>query len=224
VESRVVDLERAQFLLVTVTTDGRVRNFVVPAHGDGIEVETLHTLDLTAPQSLVRFSGLRLPAASELVESSPNGLARHLLSLASLLTVIDSVGAMERLFEFTLEYAKVREAFGRPIGSFQAVKHHLADASMTLHACMAVAAAATDALAEEHRDADEIASIAKAFVADAGIQVAQTCLQVHGGIGYAWEHDLHLYLRRLAANAALFGDAGYHRAQIAALHGLGGVT
>ncbi len=128
---------------------------------------------------------------------------------------------MERLFELTIDYAKVREAFGRQIGSFQAVKHQLADASMLLHASKAVAGAATEALATAHPDAAEVVSIAKAFTAEAGLQVGQTCLQVHGGIGYAWEHDLHLYLRRLAGNAELYGDAAHHRGLIAAAHGLG---
>jgi alkylation response protein AidB-like acyl-CoA dehydrogenase len=219
--ARGEELGTAALLLVTVSTGGAPRQFLVPKTSDGIEITPLETFDLTAHLAEVRFAGVRLPAAAELVPRDPVALSERQLSLAALLTAIDAVGVMERLFELTLEYAKVREAFGRTIGSFQAVKHQLADASMLLHASMAAAAAASDAIAEDHRDADEVASIAKVFTGEAGLQVGQTCLQVHGGIGYAWEHDLHLFLRRIAAAALRFGDARSHRARIARIHGFG---
>jgi alkylation response protein AidB-like acyl-CoA dehydrogenase len=224
VAARGEEAGAAALLLVTVSMDGGPRHFLVPKDSDGIAIAPLETFDLTGRLDEVRFAGARLPAAAELVPRDSVALAERQLSLAALLTVVDAVGVMGRLFELTLEYAKVREAFGRTIGSFQAVKHQLADASMLLRASMAAAAAATDALAEDHPDADEIASIAKAFVGEAGLQVGQTCLQVHGGIGYAWEHDLHLFLRRLSAAALRFGDARSHRARVARIHGLGAWT
>jgi alkylation response protein AidB-like acyl-CoA dehydrogenase len=119
-----------------------------------------------------------------------------------------------------LDYAKVRTAFGRPIGSFQAVKHQLADASLYLEASIGIASDAVRAVQDRAPDAAELASAAKAFVGDAAIEIAQTCFQVFGGIGYTWEHDQHLYLRRLTADAALYGQPAWHRERICRIHGL----
>jgi alkylation response protein AidB-like acyl-CoA dehydrogenase len=190
---------------------------VVPRTLPGLEVTGLETFDLTASVGEVRFAGACIPRDALLDDPDPAAD----VALGALLTVGDSVGAMGRLLELTLDYARQREAFGKPIGAFQAVKHQAADVSMYVHASKAVAGAATEALATGHPERLEVVSIAKAFVGDAGFEVAQTCLQLHGGIGYAWEHDLHLYLRRLAGNAALYGDGAWHRAQIARTHGLG---
>src|SRR5206468_981951 len=107
----------------------------------------------------------------------------------------------------TREYALVRFAFGRPIGSFQAVKHQLADLSMLLEAARAVTATAVEALDTGRPDAGEIVSIAKAWVGDVGIDVAQGCTQVFGGISQTWEHDSHLFLRRITMNGLLYGGA-----------------
>jgi alkylation response protein AidB-like acyl-CoA dehydrogenase len=142
------------------------------------------------------------------------------LDVAVALTLAESVGAMQRLVEITVDYAKARVAFGRPIGSFQALKHILADVSMWTEISVAGAEAAADAVADARPTASEIASIAKAYAGDAGTQVAQMCFQVHGGIGFTWEHDLHLYLRRLAADRALYGDPDWHRERICRIHGL----
>ena len=128
---------------------------------------------------------------------------------------------MRRLSEITVDYAKARTAFGRPIGSFQALKHILADASFW------PPSSAPRARGRRRRrwptdrpTASEIASIAKAYAGDAGAQVAQACLQAHGGIGFTWEHDLHFYLRRLAADRVLYGDPEWHRERICRIHGL----
>jgi alkylation response protein AidB-like acyl-CoA dehydrogenase len=131
------------------------------------------------------------------------------------------VGAMRRLVEITVDYAKARTAFGRPIGSFQALKHLLADASHWTELSTAVLDAAAEAVADRRPTASEIASIAKAYAGDAGAMVAQTCLQAHGGIGFTWEHDLHFYLRRLEADRVLYGDPFWHRERICRIHGLG---
>lgn len=219
VTARVLEAEAADWLLVTTAVDGRPRQFVVRKTTPGIELAPLETFDLTTQIAELRFTGVQLPAASELTGGvDVSRQVDEQLALAALLLVADSVGAMARLLEITIEYAQRREAFGRLIGSFQAVKHQIADASMLVHASKAVAGAATDALATAHPDAVEVVSIAKAFVSEHAFTVAQTCLQLHGGIGYAWEHDLHYYLRRLASNSALFGDAAWHRARIARLH------
>jgi alkylation response protein AidB-like acyl-CoA dehydrogenase len=139
--------------------------------------------------------------------------------LAALLVVAETVGAMDALLEMTRQYALDRFSFGRPIGSFQAVKHQLADLSLSLEAANAILAAAVDALQDGRTDAGEIISMAKAWTGDVGIDIAQGCFQVFGGVGYTWEHDSHLYLRRITMNGLLFGGSDWHRERICAGHG-----
>ena len=127
---------------------------------------------------------------------------------------------MDHDFEMTLQYAKDRIAFGRPIGSFQAVKHQLADTSLALEMSKAIALAAARTVGADDDYGPEAASMAKAFVGEAGVDLVQTCFQVFGGIGYTWEHDQHLYLRRITTDAGLFGDAGWHREHLCQLAGL----
>jgi alkylation response protein AidB-like acyl-CoA dehydrogenase len=130
---------------------------------------------------------------------------------------------MDRLLEFTVRYAKDRVAFGRPIGSFQAIKHLLADASVALEASKAMVAAAVYAIDHEQSDADQIVSMAKAFVGDAARDVVDACWQTHGGIAYTWAHDFHLYLRRLTTDISLYGDPSWHRERLFRLNGLDGL-
>jgi alkylation response protein AidB-like acyl-CoA dehydrogenase len=118
----------------------------------------------------------------------------------------------------TTDNAKTRVAFGRPIGSFQAHKHLLADVSDVVEASQAAVDAAVRALSEHTPSASEVASIAKVFVGESALDAVQDCLQVHGGIGFAWEHDLHLYMRRVASGLAMFGTADEHRARIIRAH------
>jgi alkylation response protein AidB-like acyl-CoA dehydrogenase len=209
----------ARTLLVWAADAGRVRRFLVPADSGGLAIRPLEGLDLTARAADVTFTSVLVPRSAELAAAGEADMAiRADLAVGALLTAADSVGAMDRLLETTVDYARERHAFGRAIGSFQAVKHQLADLSMLVQASKAVTDAATEAMAGGHRDAAEIASIAKAFVSEQSHAVGQGCLQLHGGIGYAWEHDLHLYLRRLAAGAVTYGSARQHRAAIADLH------
>jgi alkylation response protein AidB-like acyl-CoA dehydrogenase len=124
----------------------------------------------------------------------------------------------------TVAYARQRIAFGRPIGSFQAIKHILADQALYLEACKAVAAAAAAAVQAAAPDCAEVASMAAAYIGDVACDIAQECLQVHGGTGYAWEHDLHLYLRRVRSNSLMFGEPAWHRERVCAFHELTGAA
>jgi alkylation response protein AidB-like acyl-CoA dehydrogenase len=142
------------------------------------------------------------------------------LQIACVLNVAEAVGAMDHDFEMAVQYSKDRIAFGRPIGSFQAVKHLLADTSLLLEMSKAMAESAAEAVGSGRSDASEVASMAKAFVSESAIQLAQSCFQSFGGIGYTWEHDQHLYLRRLTMDAALYGDASWHRERLCVLKGL----
>jgi alkylation response protein AidB-like acyl-CoA dehydrogenase len=132
------------------------------------------------------------------------------LQVALVLQSSESVGVADRLFEMTMQYAKDRYAFGRPIGSFQAIKHMAADLLVLLEASRALTASAIASVAREADDAAATVSVAKAYIGPAVSRLARACLQIHGGIGFTWEHDLHLYLRRAKSNEALFGDRVWH--------------
>jgi alkylation response protein AidB-like acyl-CoA dehydrogenase len=211
------------FLVSAADADGGgVTQFLVPSDAPGVEVVPLGGLDLTRRFVDVRFAGVEV--GTEGVLGTPGAAATDVdrqLDVAVTLNLAESVGAMRRLVEITVEYAKARTAFGRPIGSFQALKHLLADASHWTELSTAAADAAAEAVADGRPTGSEIVSIAKAYAGDAGAMVGQTCLQAHGGIGFTWEHDLHLYLRRLEADRVLYGDPVWHRERICRIHGLG---
>jgi alkylation response protein AidB-like acyl-CoA dehydrogenase len=198
-----------------------VSQFVVDASAPGVTVTPLTGLDLTRRFADVRFDQVSVPSSAVLgAPGSGQASIDAQLDVAVALTIAESIGAMRQLAEITVEYAKARIAFGRPIGSFQALKHILADISFWAEVSTAAAGAAAEAVADARPTASEIVSIAKAYAGDAGTQLAQQCLQVHGGIGFTWEHDLHFYLRRLAADRVLYGDPDWHRERICRIHGL----
>jgi alkylation response protein AidB-like acyl-CoA dehydrogenase len=139
------------------------------------------------------------------------------LDAATVLTAADALGIGERLLEMTVDYAKVREQFGRPIGSFQVVKHKAADMLKSLKGVRAATYYAAMALDAGLADASVAASVAKAFASEQVPALAAEALQTHGGIGFTWEHDLHLYLRRAKVDEVLYGAAGFHHDRVASL-------
>jgi alkylation response protein AidB-like acyl-CoA dehydrogenase len=211
----------ASWFLVTAYGPHGLTQFLVPAATPGLSVRRLASLDITQRFASVTFTDARVDDAA--VVGTPGAAdddVEHQLEIALVLSVAETVGAMDVLFEMARQYAVDRVAFGRPIGSFQAVKHQLADLSMDLEAGKAIAVAATRAVQAGTDDAGEIAGMAKAWVGDAGIEIAQGCFQVFAGIGFTWEHDSHLFLRRLTMNSLLFGDPVWHRERICRIHGL----
>jgi len=212
----------ADWLLVSARgARGGLVQFIVRAATPGVTVTPLRGLDITQRLAAVSFDDALVPA--EAVVGRPgacDGDIERQLHLACALSTVETVGAIDALFELTRQYAVDRTAFGRPIGSFQAVKHQLADMSLALEASKAVGAAAVNAVQADGEDAGEIVSMAKSWVGDAGIDVAQGCAQVFAGIGYTWEHDLHLFLRRITMNSLLFGHPDWHRERICRLHGV----
>jgi len=143
--------------------------------------------------------------------------AAHLLDRAAAASSAGMLGASTRVLEMSVEYAKVRRQFGRPIGSFQALKHRLADALVDVEGMRSSTYYAAWCLAAHDPDGSLAASMAKAWCSDASRRVTATGLQVHGGIGFTWEHDLHLYLKRAQLDASSFGDATWHRDRIAGM-------
>jgi alkylation response protein AidB-like acyl-CoA dehydrogenase len=217
----VQDAHLADHLLVTASGDDGPSQFLVPTAAPGVLVEPLHGLDLTRRFARVRFDDVTVGATDVVGDvGAAAELVERQLDVAAVLTVAQSVGAMDANFDVVLDYAKVRTAFGRPIGSFQAVKHQLADASMLLEASKGVSVGATRSVSARADDASETASMAKSFVGDAAIDVTMTCWQALGGIGYTWEHDHHLFLRRLTTDASLYGQPAWHRERICRIHGL----
>ena len=217
----VQDAGAAQLLLVTAGGPEGLSQFLVPTATPGVTVSLRKGHDITQRMASVSFEGVRTERGSLVgTFGGAHDDVEAQLHLALVLSVAETIGAMDVLFEMARQYAIDRIAFGRPIGSFQAVKHQLADLSLSLEAGKAISVAATRALQAERTDAREIARMAKAWVGDTGIDLAQGCFQVFGGIGYTWEHDMHLFLRRITMNNLLFGQPEFHREQICHDHGI----
>ncbi|HEY2332679.1 MAG TPA: acyl-CoA dehydrogenase family protein [Acidimicrobiales bacterium] len=217
----VQDAELADWILVVATSAEGLCQFLLPASAPGLTVNKLESLDLSRRFGEVVLDGVQADAGSAVGAPGQSAdLIERELQVALVLTVSESVGAMNRIFEITLDYAKARTAFGRPIGSFQAIKHSLADTGLLLEMAQGMATAAARAVGDERPDAGEVASMAKSLVGDNGVALSQNCFQTFGGIGYTWEHDQHLFLRRLAMDALLYGEPAAHRERICQLHDL----
>jgi alkylation response protein AidB-like acyl-CoA dehydrogenase len=148
-------------------------------------------------------------------EGDPDAAVRRLLDRAAVAVACDSLGLCEAMLSATVGYAKVRQQFGRPIGSFQAVKHACADMLVSLAVSRQLVQTAVQAIAEDRPDAGVAAAMAKSYVGSAAVDVAGKAMQLHGGIGYTWESGIHVYLKRAALNRSLFGSPAAHRRQLA---------
>ena len=191
---------------------------LVPLDSPGVTVRPLEAFDVSRRWGAVELQGVTLPLEA-IVGAPGSATAAQLLRqvhLAAVLAAADAVGAMHADFETALQYAKDRIAFGRPIGSFQALKHVIADVSLSVEMAKGIVAEAARALGEDAPDAPELVHAAKSFVGEHSVDVMHQCFQVFGGIGFTWEHDQHLYLRRMSADAAMFGAPGWHREQLVA--------
>ncbi|HVW42839.1 MAG TPA: acyl-CoA dehydrogenase family protein [Amycolatopsis sp.] len=215
VKTLVEDAPAADLLLVTALLDGVPTNFLVDAADVTVSPQTL--LDLTRSFGTVRLDQVRVPAGRRLGGDAA-GIQR-LLDDAAVLASAEALGVMERLLEMTVSYTAVREQFGRPIGSFQAVKHGAADMAIAIQGSRAAVYQAAMAADAGVPGAATAASVAASHVSAVLPKVAGEALQLHGGIGFTWEHDLHLYLRRAKADEVLQGDAAVHRERLCALLG-----
>jgi alkylation response protein AidB-like acyl-CoA dehydrogenase len=217
VKTAVQDAGIARWLLVTARLDGRLAQFLVSRDTPGLTVRRQRTIDVTRRLDEVRLTDARVPATALLTEpAGAEASVAALLRRGAVLISADSIGVGERLLEMSVEYARLRVQFGRPIGSFQAIKHKCANMRMWLQTSKAATYYAAMAVAANTADAAEAASIAKAHASEAIAALAGEALQLHGGIGFTWEHDLHLYLRRAKANQVLFGAPSLHYEYLAA--------
>jgi alkylation response protein AidB-like acyl-CoA dehydrogenase len=206
---------QADHVLVTGRTGSGLTQVLVPAGTAGMTIEPMHTVDLTRRFSMIRFDDVRLPL--DAVVGEVGGAAdqvEHQLQLAIVLLDAESVGAMQTAFDTTVEWAFDRYSFGRPLASYQELKHRFADMKTWLEASHAISDASAKAVAAGAPDAAQLVSVAKAYIGDYGSELMQDCVQIHGGIGVTYEHDLHLFLRRQTLDRALFGTPSEHRERI----------
>jgi len=206
----VLDAEAADLLLVA-TADGR--RHLVDRDQSGVSLVGEPSIDLTRRFYSVGFEGVEVPAARTLPADGPDYLA--VLQRICVALAAESTGIAQRTMEMAVQYAKERQQFGRPIGSYQAVSHRCAQMLLETESARSATYYAAWAADASPPQLPLAASMAKAYASDAGWRVAGASLQVHGGIGFTWEHDLHLWLKRARVNAALFGDAHWHRELVA---------
>lgn len=212
---RVVDGDAADELLVAASSPDGIALYAVDATGPGVARTGLVTLDLTRPQANVTLTDA--PARLIAGPGEADRVITHALQVASALLAAEQVGAAQHLLDLSVDYAKSRLQFGRPIGSFQAVKHRLADCLVDLEHARSAAYHAAWALTDASDDPALAASIAQATASAAFVKIATDTIQVHGGIGFTWEHQAHLYLKRATTDAALLGSAEAHRSRVAEL-------
>ncbi len=206
----------ADLLLVTGRTGQDVTNVLVPREAQGVNITPLRSIDVTRRYAAVHFDEVRVPLSS--VVGGPGGGAddaARARRTAIVISCAESVGALQAVFDLTVAWAFDRYSFGRPLASYQELKHRFADMKTWIEASHAIADRAAGAVATSSSDADELVCAAKAYIGQYGSELVQDCIQIHGGIGVTYEHDLHLYARRAAANRSGFGTPAEHRARLA---------
>ncbi|HEV7562994.1 MAG TPA: acyl-CoA dehydrogenase family protein [Solirubrobacterales bacterium] len=206
-----MDAASSDFFLVA-TADGH--RHLVDAGADGVGVSEEPSIDPTRRLSTVRLDGVRVAAADTLPAEGHEYEA--VLDRVCVALAAESTGIAQRTMEMAVEYAKDRQQFGRPIGAYQAVSHRCAQMLLETENSRSTVYGAAWAADAEPESLPLAASMAKAYASDAGWRVPDASIQVHGGIGFTWEHDLHFFLKRGRANAATFGDAKWHRERVAA--------
>jgi alkylation response protein AidB-like acyl-CoA dehydrogenase len=210
--SSVAGAHEAEVLVVPVAGPGGLELHTVSRAAAGVEISPLLALDMTRPLATVRFSD----TASSRVGPADDAVAEALRTGAALLAS-EQLGVAQWCFDTTLAYAKQRKQFGRAIGSYQAIKHRLADLWFEVGAATAVARYAADTCARGDDDAATAAAMAQAYCSGVAVHAAEECVQLHGGIGMTWEYPAHLYLKRAKSDQLALGTAYRHRARLAQL-------
>jgi alkylation response protein AidB-like acyl-CoA dehydrogenase len=201
----VTDAAVADFIVVAAKNGV----YVVSATAAGLRVEPMKGLDMTRKMYAVTFKDTPAEKIGEIA-----ALAKA-LNVATAALAAELVGGMQRTLDITVEYAKVRKQFGKPIGSYQAVQHQCADIYLETESARSAAYYAAWTLQENTPEAGTAASIAKMYASDAARTVGNRGIQVHGGMGFTWENDVQLYYRRAKASETMLGDASFHRDRIA---------
>jgi alkylation response protein AidB-like acyl-CoA dehydrogenase len=209
----VLDGHVADLVLVVAQADEGLTLLAVEKDAAGLERTPLHTMDQTRKQARLEFSGT--PARLVGSAGGAGEAVGRTLDLAAVALAAEQVGGAQRVLEASVEYAKTRIQFGRPIGSFQAIKHKCADMLLEVESAKSAAYYAEWAAAEGSDELPVVASLAKAYCSEAYFHAAAENIQIHGGIGFTWEHDAHLYFKRAKSSELILGDPAYHRELLA---------
>jgi len=214
----VADAAVADFIAVIARVENELAVLVVPRGTPGVTITPMSSIDFTRKAYEVRFESATVPSENMLA-SGPAAIAAlgRGRAIATAGLVAEMTGGMQRLLEITVEYAKTRKQFGRPIGQFQAVQHQCADMLVYTESSRSAAYYAAYAIQENIPEAKLAVSVAKAYASEAYRETGNRAIQVHGGMGFTWENDAHLYYRRAKVSEQTFGDAAFHREQIAKL-------
>jgi alkylation response protein AidB-like acyl-CoA dehydrogenase len=217
-KSFVLDGHTAGLILVVGRTDAGLSLFAVQSDADGLGRTALPTLDQTRKLARLEFDAV--PAALVGADGAAEAVLASTLDIAAVAQAAEQLGGAQRALDMAVEYAKVRHQFGRPIGSFQAIKHRCADLLLEVESLRSAVQYAAAAVAEDSAEVPVVAALVKAYASDVYFHVAAENIQIHGGIGFTWEHDAHLYFKRAKASELFLGDATLHRERLAARIGL----
>jgi alkylation response protein AidB-like acyl-CoA dehydrogenase len=212
-KSFVIDGHVADLILVVGRTDAGISLFAVQGDADGLTRTPLATMDQTRKQARLEFAGT--PARLIGSDGGASAGLSKTLDLAAVALAAEQVGGAQRCLDSSVDYAKTRIQFGRPIGSFQAIKHKCADMLLEVESAKSAAYYAGWAAAEDSDELPVVASLAKSYCSEAYFHAAAETIQIHGGIGFTWEHPAHLYFKRAKSSELLLGDPSYHRELLA---------
>ncbi len=220
----VTDAQLADFVVTAFRSRGQGESgvcvFLVPRDTAGVSVAPLQSVDQTRRPCAVSFRDVEVPASARLCDETKGWrVLNRVLDAACVVLAADGLGGAQRALEMSVEYSKVRQQFGRPIGSFQALKHIAAEMVSEIEPARSLVWYAAYAVDRQARNASLAAAMAKARLSDVYSRTTNRAVQMHGGIGFTWEHDLHLWFKRAKWNETAWGDATFHRERIAQLAG-----
>ena len=212
-KSYVLDGHVAHLLLVAARSSAGVSIFAVPADASGVTRTLLTTMDQTRKQAKIEFADT--PATLVGTDGQGWAVLDRVLDLAAVALAAEEVGGAQFVLDMAVQYAKDRIQFGRPIGSFQAIKHKCADMLLEVESAKSAAYYAGWCAAEVNDELPQVAALAKAYCSEAYFHATAENIQIHGGIGFTWEHPAHLYFKRAKSSELLFGDPSYWRELLA---------
>jgi alkylation response protein AidB-like acyl-CoA dehydrogenase len=218
VKSFVLDGHTANLIIVAARTGAGVSLFAVDGDASGLSREALSTMDQTRKQAKLTFDNT--PATLIGTDGAGWDTMSSVLDLGAVALAAEQVGGAQFVLEMAVQYAKDRVQFGRPIGSFQAIKHKCADMLLEVESAKSAAYYGLWCAAEMNDELPSVASLAKSYCSEAYFHAAAENIQIHGGIGFTWEHPAHLYFKRAKSSELMFGDPAYHREQLAQRIGL----
>jgi alkylation response protein AidB-like acyl-CoA dehydrogenase len=217
-KSFVLDGHTADLILVVAAVGPGLSLFAVDPGAAGLDRRVLPTLDQTRKLARLEFDAV--PGRLIGAPGEAGGVLDRTLDVAAIALAAEQLGGVQRALDMAVGYAKARHQFGRPIGSFQAIKHRCADLLLEVESLRSAVAYAAAAVAENSAEVPVVAALAKAYASDVYFHVAAENIQIHGGIGFTWEHDAHLYFKRAKSSELFLGDASYHREHLAERIGL----